>query len=135
MNAYKFQLKHIIIAIVSVIVGVALMFYIFTDKHVHKWGEWQTTKLTSCTVAGEHVRVCTDKSCHEREYEEIPAVGEHVFSAWTVGKVPTCTEDGYQQRTCGCGEAEYETIAAKGHNFFEGVCRRCYAMQDAVEGN
>lgn len=43
---------------------------------------------------------------------------------------PTCTEKGYTQHGCTCGEgASYRDnyTAALGHNFKDGVCTRCFA--------
>ena len=130
-----FQAKNIIIAAISVVVGVALMLYVFTDKHVHTWGSWQTTKLTSCEIPGREVRVCTDENCQEREYRDIPAVGEHVYSNWAVVVVADCENEGRQERSCACGETEVQILEARGHNFYEGVCRRCFALEDEVTGN
>lgn len=43
----------------------------------------------------------------------------HEFGEWTVKKAATCTEDGINERTCKCGEAEIESIPAIGHVFSE----------------
>ena len=68
--------------------------------------------------------------------------------AWTVVRVPTCTDDGLRTRTCldpGCGKTLSETIPALGHDWDDGVivrapsgvrmgerrvtCRRCGRTQ------
>ncbi|MBO4327298.1 MAG: leucine-rich repeat protein [Clostridia bacterium] len=50
---------------------------------------------------------------------------KHTFGEWKTIKEPTCIEAGEQERSCECGEVERETLAAKGHEFVEGVCTRC----------
>ena len=42
---------------------------------------------------------------------------EHSFSAWVVTTAPTCTEIGYQKRTCECGANEIDTLPALGHTY------------------
>ena len=39
----------------------------------------------------------------------------HAFGDWTTVKDATCTENGEQQRSCECGEAETQSIEALGH--------------------
>lgn len=41
----------------------------------------------------------------------------HSFSEWQTTKEATCTENGYQQRICICGENQERTITAAGHSF------------------
>ncbi len=44
--------------------------------------------------------------------------GEHAWSEWDQGKVPTCTEKGSDWRECKlCGEIEYRTVPALGHDW------------------
>lgn len=44
--------------------------------------------------------------------------GEHAWSEWDQGKVPTCTEEGSDWRECKlCGEIEYRTVPALGHDW------------------
>lgn len=50
----------------------------------------------------------------------------HTYGAWTVSKAATCEEDGQKTKTCTkCGEVQTEKIAAKGHNYANGVCTVC----------
>ena len=44
---------------------------------------------------------------------------EHVFGEWIEQIPATCTEDGLRVRVCACGETEYETIPATGHDMGE----------------
>ena len=53
----------------------------------------------------------------------------HSFGEWVVTKEATCTEDGEQTRTCACGYSETQVIPATGHNYVNGVCANCGAVQ------
>ena len=39
----------------------------------------------------------------------------HNFSEWIITKKATCTVNGEQERSCSCGEKEYQSIEATGH--------------------
>ena len=62
--------------------------------------------------------VCGDKVEHT-----------HSFGEWTVTKAATCTEPGEQTRTCECGYSETQVIPATGHDYVNGVCANCGAVQ------
>ena len=62
--------------------------------------------------------VCGDKVGHT-----------HSFGEWTVTKKATCTEPGEQTRTCECGYSETQVIPATGHDYVNGVCTNCGAVQ------
>ena len=62
--------------------------------------------------------VCGDKVEHT-----------HSFGEWTVTKEATCTEPGEQTRTCDCGCSETQVIPATGHDYVNGVCANCGAVQ------
>ncbi len=62
--------------------------------------------------------VCGDKVEHT-----------HAFGEWTVTKEATCTEDGEQTRSCECGYSETQVIPATGHDYVNGVCANCGAVQ------
>ena len=53
----------------------------------------------------------------------------HSFGEWTVTKAATCTEPGEQTRSCDCGYSETQVIPAKGHDYVNGVCANCGAVQ------
>lgn len=38
----------------------------------------------------------------------------HEYGEWTIN-LPTCTEEGYKQRSCSCGKLQTETLTASGH--------------------
>lgn len=42
---------------------------------------------------------------------------EHSYGDWQTVKVPTCTENGKEERSCECGEKETRDVKAKGHSF------------------
>lgn len=44
-------------------------------------------------------------------------VHTHSWSAWNQSKVPTCTANGEEVRTCSCGAKESRTVNALGHNW------------------
>lgn len=46
-------------------------------------------------------------------------IHEHSWSDWKLEKEPTCTEDGFEVRTCSCGGQEKNTIPALGHDWGE----------------
>ena len=62
--------------------------------------------------------VCGDKVEHT-----------HSFGEWTVTKAATCTEPGEQTRSCECGYSETQVIPATGHDYVNGVCANCGAVQ------
>ena len=62
--------------------------------------------------------VCGDKVEHT-----------HSFGEWTVTKKATCTEPGEQTRSCECGYSETQVIPATGHDYVNGVCTNCGAVQ------
>ena len=53
----------------------------------------------------------------------------HAFGEWTVTKAATCTEPGEQTRSCDCGYSETQVIPATGHDYVNGVCANCGAVQ------
>ena len=62
--------------------------------------------------------VCGDKVEHT-----------HSFGEWTVTKEATCTDPGEQTRICDCGCSETQVIPATGHDYVNGVCANCGAVQ------
>lgn len=50
----------------------------------------------------------------------------HTYSAWAVTKAATCEEKGEKSRSCTkCGDVQKQDIAAKGHNYVDGICTVC----------
>ena len=56
-----------------------------------------------------------------RKHEIVKSTGEHVYANVTERVDPTCTEDGYEIKACGCGAAETFTLTATGHIAAEAV--------------
>lgn len=83
----------------------------------HVYGEWVYDIRPSCTVAGHKTRICT--VCHiAKEEADEPAPGHKPKSV--EDKQPTCTEDGYRDRTvCSvCARVLTGTVLAKlGHAY------------------
>lgn len=53
----------------------------------------------------------------DNDEEDPPAPCEHNYSDWQIVVEPTCTADGSIRRECAvCGDVEYNTVAATGHN-------------------
>ena len=78
----------------------------------------------TCTVDGSKVYTC---HCGDTYTEEIPATG-HSYDA--VVTDPTCTEAGYTTYTCHCGDSYVsDHTDATGHQFVDGVCQHCGALQ------
>lgn len=72
----------------------------------------------------------------------------HSWSDWKVDKEPTCTEEGFEIRTCSCGGQEKRSIPALGHTWSDWTvtkeptastdgekirtCSRCHAEEKVV---
>ena len=59
---------------------------------------------------------------------KIDALG-HAYGDWTPAKAPNCTEKGEETRTCSrCGDVETRELPAFGHNYVNGTCTNCGAV-------
>ena len=112
MSKKKIIIWSSIISLLVLAVALVLIFGVF--KHEHKWSEWQTSKVATCTQDGINIRVCDD--CGESQNVPISAIG-HTWSEWSITKEAFCTQDGSKERICYCGEKESQTISALGHTF------------------
>ena len=108
----KIAIGGSIIFLLVLTVALVLIFGVF--KNEHKWSEWQTSKVATCTQDGINIRVCDD--CGESQNVPISAIG-HTWSEWDITKEASCTQDGSKERICYCGEKEAQTISALGHTF------------------
>ncbi|MBQ8772304.1 MAG: leucine-rich repeat protein, partial [Clostridia bacterium] len=79
----------------------------------HTDGEWITDVEPTCTTEGSKHQVCA--TCGETlKTEKIPVVA-HSFGAWMVVEASTCAKQGYEERSCFCGETETRDIALAEH--------------------
>lgn len=58
---------------------------------------------------------------------------EHAFDDGVVTKLPTCTEYGVKTFTCSCGEKQMQQVKYLGHDYQEGTCARCFAVDPEWE--
>ena len=85
-----------------------------------------TFTLSDGTAIAPRIRIRdrADVVCGDKVAEHT-----HSFGDWVVTKEATCTEPGEQTRTCDCGYSETQVIPAKGHDYVNGVCANCGAVQ------
>lgn len=111
--------------------------YEWIDAEPHDYGDWKPQS------ADEHVRICSNcgdedvedhnwilsgnvlecDDCHETKVHTHSFVEFYTYA-------PTCTESGYTEYKCeGCGEMKQDNyISALGHDYVNGVCKRCGAV-------
>ena len=85
-----------------------------------------TFTLSDGTAIAPRIRIRdrADVVCGDKVAEHT-----HSFGDWVVTKEATCTEPGEQTRSCDCGYSETQVIPAKGHDYVNGVCANCGAVQ------
>lgn len=85
----------------------------------HTWGEWITVKNPTETEVGKKERTCD--ACGEKEEAVIPKLEhQHAYTAKIIA--PTCTEQGYTEYTCACGDSYKEDYTdALGHSYVKTV--------------
>ena len=97
------------------------------EVHTHTFSEWETTKKSTCTTAGEQTRFC---DCGEVQSKNIPALAHTIVVDEAVA--PACTSIGLTEgKHCDtCGEtivAQIE-IAKLEHTYsgdFDATCEIC----------
>lgn len=97
--------------------------YRYTGRFIeHDWIDWVVAREATCTLYGEEYRYCNN--CGDEVYRFPEATG-HNYEAVVVN--PTCTEPGYIEYICKCGDTYTENfIEATGHNKnAEGICENC----------
>ena len=104
------------------------------DALGHDWADAYTVDVEAGCLTDGSKSIHCNRCDAVKDSTVIPARGAHEIEI--VGaKAATCTEEGYTgDQICSvCGEivAKGETIAAKGHNFVNGVCSVCGATQTA----
>ncbi len=109
--------------------------------------EWKETISRTCTTPGVAVRTCVD--CGKTiETKEIPSLGGHQLSEWTVETPATCGDYGKKVQKCeisDCDWKEEQSIEPLGHHMVEVdkknptctedgyVLRKCDRSQCGVE--
>lgn len=101
-----------------------------TAAHTHEYDS--VVVSPTCTLEGYTAHTCT--ICGKRYTDSaVPATGH----AWSdpVLVEPTCTEEGRETMTCTtCGEEQVETLPAVGHDFQNGICAICGAVDPDASG-
>ena len=96
--------------------------YTFTVKEpscettgIHFYGDWKTTKASTCCAEGTAKRTCT--KCGASETKSLPRdYNNHVWNSGEITVEPTCTGTGMKKLTCTlCGQAKYVDAAPTGH--------------------
>ena len=91
-----------------------------TEALGHDWGEWIIDQDATETEDGLHHRFCN--VCGEREDAILEGpLHDHAKHLTTVVVAPTCTEGGYTEMRCGCGNysfvVEGSRTPALGHDY------------------
>ena len=87
----------------------------FTPEHVHTFGEWVLFTKEETLPCEERLYYHACKECREVVWQ-IGAYEDHDFDVVTVE--PTCTEEGYTQKTCKhCGLVEKTDYPSMGHSW------------------
>ncbi len=83
----------------------------------HDFGEWTVNRLSTCSQAGEEIRICKHDASH-RELRPIAVDKDaHDWDVWKVTKEATETEEGEETRICKNDPSHAETrkIPTKEH--------------------
>ena len=78
----------------------------------HSFGEWEVVEEATEQEKGLKSRECT--VCFEKEEAEIPVL-EHVHKYTDKVVKPTCTEDGYTEHRCQCGDSYKDNVVKASH--------------------
>lgn len=84
--------------------------------HIHAFGEWETSREATCSMAGERIRKC---ECTYEEREDIPTIPHTIVVDGAIA--PSCTESGLTEGThcsvCLDVIVAQAEIGAKGHQW------------------
>lgn len=92
----------------------------------------------TCGTDGSYDLVVYCQNCNaelSRKSEIVKSTGEHVYANVTERVDPTCTEDGYEIKACGCGAAETFALTATGHIAAEAVQENEIAPTCTLDGS
>jgi hypothetical protein len=90
------------------------------DALGHQMGAWEVSIQPTTEKEGLEVQKCTNAGCNHRKEKTIAKLVDghtHLFSEWTISKVPDCLNKGEEKRTCSCGAVETNELETTGHNF------------------
>lgn len=87
----------------------------------HTWGDWYEISPATCTEDGIQEHACS--VCGAKETDVNQSAYGHSWSETFVDA--TCDQDGYYEKSCGCGAYESGVINAYGHSFADGYCITC----------
>lgn len=97
----------------------------------HAFGGWETVREASETSQGLRKRICA--LCGAEETEDFDYIPNHEHIYTETVYLPDCTEDGFTQKLCACGNAVIEDpTPATGHIF--GEWRTVSAPTTQVQG-
>ncbi len=92
--------------------------------HTHAYGEWKTTKQSTCTTTGTKERYC---SCGNKESQSIAKADHSVVKDTAV--VATCTKTGLTEGShcsiCNIVIQKQNIIDKVNHNYNSGICVSC----------
>ena len=101
----------------------------------HQWSSWKTDKAATDTTDGQRSRYCT--VCNETETQLIHAGNSAGHTYKTVVVEPTCTEGGYTEKVCACGDSfivEGSRTVALGHDYTGNSSTRTVIENTCTEG-
>ena len=103
--------------------------YELLDHTQHTFGEWNTTKVATCTTEGTQARTC--EVCGKVETQTIKALGHKEVVDKAVAA--TCTKTGLTEgkhcSVCNAVIKAQETVPAKGHKYVDTVVKPTYTAQ------
>lgn len=86
----------------------------------------------TCQHGGSVSRYCS--GCGEYIALESTPATDHVWGEWTIIEAPTCENSGRQERKCiYCEERDIGFVDPLGHDYENGVCTRCGAIDPAAD--
>lgn len=102
-----------------------------TDNHTEEIiAEVKATCTKSGLTEGKKCSVCGKILVEQKEIE---AAG-HTYGEWIIDKEATCAENGEKHKKCSkCGDVLTEAVSALGHNYKDGVCKRCGQTDPTLE--
>lgn len=104
--------------------------YFHSAPHVHAFTERveddaYLASMATCTNPAAYYLSCECGAEGTDTFSAGSALG-HSWGEWEIVTPATCTEPGFEGRTCAsCGATESREIAATGHDFVDGVCAAC----------